>query len=477
MFAAATRLLLPAYLAACLLLGGASAAGVVANGVVQVAGVAAACVALAAGTMPRLERRAFAPLLLVLGTAVLLMLELVPLPPAVWTMLPGRAAVAGDFALARLALPWLPVSLHPDGTLVALGALIPAAAVLLLGYATPYRVRITAAVVLVVVAAVSVLLGVTQRLGGAESPLYLYAFTNRGGPTGFFANSNHLATLELVAIPFSAALMTGAHHRAGTERRHGRRIAFGAVAVLLALGVIAGRSAAGQLLLLPVAAASFLLFQRAERIRWRRWQVRAGLAGMLVAVPLGIAAVATVNHLGAEADALDPHMRRTAIATTLRAALDHLPLGSGGGSMPLVYPLYEDPAAARAQFLNHAHSDVAEVLLEHGLPGLALMIAGVALWVGCGRRLWRRDAAGDVRGDAVRLSLARAGFVAVGAVLAHSVVDYPLRTAAIMAATGFAALMMIAPPPVELAAPRRRRARRAQGGRRRIAVDLGGGAA
>jgi O-antigen ligase len=466
--AAAVSMLLPVYLALCLVAGGASAAGHVANGLLQVAGVALACWALAAGRVARPQGRAAAPLLLLAAAAALLAIELVPLPPALWTLLPGRGVAAQGFALAGMAAPWAPLSLYPDGTLVALTALLPTAATLVLGYAASRRPRTAAAGVLVGTALAAVLLGVMQRLGGAASPLYLYAFTNRGSATGFFANSNHLATLALMALPFAAALAVEPHHRSGTRRGQVRRIALGAVAAILVVGVIAARSAAGQLLLLPVLAGAWLVFQRGERIRWRRWQVRAGIAVAALAVPLGIGVAVTANHLGAEVGAVDPFMRRVAIATTARAGLEHLPLGSGGGSMPLVYPLYEDPAAARAQFLNHAHSDYAEVLLEHGLPGVALILAALALWVACGRGLWRR---GDEAAEGA--TLARAGFVALGAVLAHSLVDYPLRTAAIAAATAFAALAMVQPPTLAVAAAARgHRRHRARGGRRRIAVEL-----
>lgn len=470
MFTVASRILLPAYLALCLLLGGASAAGHAANGLLQLAGVAAVLIVLVAGAMPRLEWRALIPLLLVLGATALLALELVPLPPMLWTVLPGRGAVAQGFALAGMPLPWLPLSLHPDGTLAALTGLIPAAAMLVLGYAAPARARLHAVYVLLAVALVSMLLGLMQRLGGMDSPLYIYAITNRGGSTGFFANSNHLATLELMALPFAAALAVETHHRAGTVRQRGRQVAFGALAALLALGVIAGRSAAGQLLLLPVLAGAFLLFQRGERIRWRRWQVRAGLAAVAVAVPLGIAAAVLVNDLGQEVGTINPYMRRVAITTTALAGVQHLPFGTGGGSMPYVYPLYEKPDEAIYQYLNHAHGDYAEVLLEHGLIGVALVLAAIAWWVMQGRRLWRREAE-DARG---RVALSRAGFVALGAVLGHSAVDYPLRTAAIMAATALAAIVTLAPPTLQQAtraarAPHRRGKHRRN--RIRIAMD------
>ena len=73
--------------------------------------------------------------LLVLTALMLLvpLIQLVPLPPSIWTALPGRAPVADGFRLLGQPLPWLPMSLAPARTVASLLWLLPALAVLL-GY-------------------------------------------------------------------------------------------------------------------------------------------------------------------------------------------------------------------------------------------------------------------------------------------------------------------------------------------------------
>ena len=48
------------------------------------------------------------------------------------------------------------------------------------------------------------MLGVLQATSAdvLQSPWYLYRYSNFGIATGFFANSNHMASLLVVSIPF-----------------------------------------------------------------------------------------------------------------------------------------------------------------------------------------------------------------------------------------------------------------------------------
>jgi O-antigen ligase len=87
------------------------------------------------------------------------------------------------------------------------------------------------------------------------------------------------------------------------------------------------------------------------------------------------------------------------------------------------------------QFANHAHNDYVEAVLELGAAGLLLILAFLFWW---GRRAysaWSRDFEGA--------ALARAGSVMVGVVLSHSIVDYPIRTAAIAAVFAFGCALMV----------------------------------
>ena len=71
------------------------------------------------------------PLFLIFAAVVVPVLQLVPLPPQVWTILPGRAEVAEAFRAAGMSLPFLPISLEPLTTLRSVFSLLPAVAVFL----------------------------------------------------------------------------------------------------------------------------------------------------------------------------------------------------------------------------------------------------------------------------------------------------------------------------------------------------------
>ena len=95
--------------------------------------------------------------------------------------------------------------------------------------------------------------------------------------------------------------------------------------------------------------------------------------------------------------------------------------GSGIGTFEQVYRMNENPAAVDHYYVNHAHNDYLELAIETGLPGLLLLLLFLAWW---GNSVWRmvRSPAAD--------HYAMAGAIASAAILLHSVVDYPLRTAA-----------------------------------------------
>jgi O-antigen ligase len=114
--------------------------------------------------------------------------------------------------------------------------------------------------------------------------------------------------------------------------------------------------------------------------------------------------------------------REQILQTTGRAMADYLPAGSGLGSFRKVYRLYESPGTVTNEYVIHAHNDYAELALELGVPGVILMALFLAWWAG---------AAWAVFGRSEGSPFARAAAIASAALLAHSLVDFPLRTAAL----------------------------------------------
>jgi O-antigen ligase len=116
--------------------------------------------------------------------------------------------------------------------------------------------------------------------------------------------------------------------------------------------------------------------------------------------------------------------RKAILATTTTAMSDFLPFGSGLGSFRQVYHLYERPEQVTNTYVVHVHNDYVELALELGLAGMILIALFLAWWAVAVWRVWRTAEAGP---------FARAASIASAAILVHSLVDFPLRTAAISA--------------------------------------------
>lgn len=425
----------PAFLIACLLFGGASAAGLWSNMGLQLVALAIIFWALVVERSTPMSRSGRQLVTLAALAAALILLQLIPLPPSLWTGLGGRERIADGFRMLGEPLPWLPISLAPDRTIASALWLLPAMAVLLgivrLGSFKPGWF----AWALAAVTTMAVAIGGLQVGGGEQSPWYFYSITNRGSATGFFANANHMATLLVVTIPFLAALYLNARAKGqSVKRSSGLFVVLAGALTVLAVGVAVNGSLAGIGLCVPALAASAMMIVSRKRQvpRWSLLLLPLLLAGSVVvafSAPFG-------NNLTGQGAAGDESSRRTSFARSLEAAGDFAPLGSGVGTFQQVYRHYEDPAAVTTVYMNHAHSDLIELLLETGLPGLALILLFLFWW---GRRVlavWRAEQVDH---------FARAATIASAVILAHSLVDYPLRTAAISAILAMCCALMAEP--------------------------------
>src|SRR5437764_2055990 len=102
----------PAYLFLCLVLGG-SAQGIWANMVLQLLGIAILTWAALAPPEEPLLPPARQLLILALLAVALVAIQLVPLPPALWTHLAGREPIAHGFRILGVPTPAQPLSLTP----------------------------------------------------------------------------------------------------------------------------------------------------------------------------------------------------------------------------------------------------------------------------------------------------------------------------------------------------------------------------
>ena len=376
------------------------------------------------------------PVVLLVAIISIPLLQLVPLPASIWTILPGRPQIVQALSVAGIAPIAQPWSLTPGATFHSLLALSPAIAVFLI---TPHLTlpgRIRLVVLTLGVAMTGVVLGIAQVAGGPESPLRFYSQTNLTSGVGFFSNRNHQAGALACMIPLAAAWASGGerHDRAVDRLLNRIALALGAVFIV---GVAVSGSRAGVLLAIAAVIGGFALRGRSE-------------FSNRVPVLLGLGAAALVLMLAAQAGqfpvlerfshepALD--LRWQAAPLVVSAARTYFPFGSGIGSFIPIYQTVEQPWILGAEIFNHAHDDYLEITLEAGLAAWIIFAGFMAWWLRLSLSIWRSRA-----GDAMT-KLSCAGSVVATLLLVHSAVDYPLRTVALETLFAFALGLMVRLP-------------------------------
>lgn len=389
-----------------------------------------------AGPWPR-DRPTRLALVLLCSLLALPFLQLLPLPPALWTRLPGRGPIMIEFVAAQIALPWLPISLSPMRTWQGLLALLPAVTLFLAVLRLDLRSRRALTIVLICVGFASVILGLAQLATGPDSPFRFYGEGNVA--RGFFINRNHYAALLYVMVPFTAAWAIGLSADRRPEIIVGTALCL-LVFVSLLLGLGMAQSRAGAAIAVVAGLASFGLTRTGggpERSRGR-WQLLSSATLVGVLLVLQFAAIGLLQRM--EVDPIED-ARWQFVKVTWRAIRDFLPFGSGFGTFADLYKAYESVEQLTPAYVNNAHNDYVEAALEGGGPAIAL-VAGFLIWFFWnGISLWRIS--GPKAASAIDLTLARAAAIAIFLLLLHSFVDYPIRSIALSTIFAiFCALML-----------------------------------
>lgn len=434
-------------LAFAFVLGGASRQNEFRLAAVELAALPLLVMGLQALTRPLAGRAHLLSLGIVAAVAAIPLLQLVPLPPGIWTGLPGRSELVLALDLVGAAPSWGPLSITPDRTWQSALALLPASAIFVGILALGAENRERQVHLLLGLTILAMILGTIQLASGGGQ-FYLWRTTNLGTVAGFFANRNHFATLCLMAMPFAAMAAGQAVRR---NRQRDNLVLWMSVLLLggliIMLGVI--KSRAGIVLLGPTIIASLLVAWVAAG-RGRPHAVLLTLLGA-AAVAGAVVAVFALGPLLARFDLSGMKEGRFENWPIVAAAADtYLPVGAGVGSFDAVYRSVEPLQRLDSSYFNQAHNDYLEIWLESGWFGIALLIVFL-VWFG--KRTWSawRGSSSPTR------NLQRASTVALGVVLLHSAVDYPLRT--VTAMTLFAmccAILEFAGQPEEQHQTRRR---------------------
>jgi O-antigen ligase len=382
--------------------------------------------------MPRAQRQLLGVVLLAFAIVIL---QLIPLEPSVWEALGARRLIADGYKVLGVSAPWLPLSVAPYESLSTIFAVLPALGLLAAALRVGCR-PLWLVIALVAGTIAGILLGALQVSSAdpANSPWYLYEDTNLGVATGFFANANHMADLLVITLPFLAALLVSVRGARNVQRYSAVVALVAGATLVVAVGIALNGSLAGYGLTVPVLIASVAIIVPA-RNRFIRWLAPAagilliGAVGWLATTPLSNTSALRANA------ATSVQSREDIVATTAKATREFMPLGSGVGTFQRVYALYEDhDRLDPTTYVNHAHNDYLEIALETGVPGLVVLVLFLLWWAAAAWRAWRP---GDVD------PFARAAAVASAAILVHSFVDFPLRTAAISSCFAFCLALLV----------------------------------
>jgi O-Antigen ligase len=408
-----------------LLFGGGGAYGWP-DAVVQLAALPLLAWALFKLTPSQLDRGGLWAIALLCAILAWPLLQLVPMPPSLWSALPGRSEIASAYEAAGIKLPWLPISLYPSATWFALLSLLPAAAIFLAMLSVEQRSRRILIVLIFIIIFVSVLLDLLQTMAEG-GPLRFYAITNPDRAVGFFANANHNAAFLYSAIPFAVAWAIG------LVRDHRRNRAIGvALLLLLILTIIIGvsvtRSRAGMALLFVAGLSGVLLAWRHDwgqsGRRLLHFAIGANLVALLLAFQFGF--VGFMQRVEQSESFED--IRWPAAQVTLQAAIANMPFGSGFGTFAPIYEKFAPRTLLRDRYLNQAHNDWLDLWLSGGAPAIVLAVGFLAWLTASTFKLW---STGQPEARVLDLALARAAPIVIVLLLLHSMVDYPLRTAAL----------------------------------------------
>lgn len=384
---------------------------------------------------PRFDwRRAMPVALLVALTILIVALQLLPLPPVIWTALPGRELFLGASEVSGQAQPWRPISISPGATQNALGSLVVPATFLVLAanltYAQLWRIS-----ELILAAIFAGCLVAIFQFSGAEfdNPLINYS---RGTISGNFANRNHFALFIALGCLIAPVCGFRCAERSSWKPIAGVSLLPFFLVVLLSTGSRSGLVLGVIGLLLGLAIVWTRLTQAMRH--WSRSKVYGIVGGALLVMAGSIALSLKLDRAVALDRAFDlqvtDDLRSQLFPFVMNAIGRYFPVGAGFGTFDEVFRMEEPDALLQPLYFNHAHNDWLEVILDGGLAAGAL-VAGSLAW--CMRAIYR---VGWKKREEHTLSLVGAGGLLL--VMLASISDYPARTPLWMAILVIAAMWL-----------------------------------
>lgn len=375
-------------------------------------------------------RGAALPFLLAGSVALVPLLQMVPLPPELWRAVPGRDLWYRLLELAEIAPKWRPLSLDPAATERSFLALLPGLAAFVAIVHQPASDRRKLVAVVVGAALFSAILGALQVAGGRDSGFNLTGGSHSGYPIGLLRNRNHQADLLLIGLVLVCVI---GRLRSGETARAEGRLFIAAIALVFAAGVIATTSRVGMFLL-PFALGSGMLILFGVRPKPKALLI----AGGVIALSAFIVSQSSAFQRAAARFDFTTDLRFDFWRDTMWAIGEYAPWGSGLGTFVPVFQTAENLNLVNRFYVNNAHNDYLELMLEAGAPAIVLLLAFLGFILASGYRLARKE-----RGSKDKI-LAAGALISILLIMVHSAFDYPLRVLSLEAVFGLLCGLLVA---------------------------------
>lgn len=356
----------------------------------------------------------------------IVILQLIPLPPAIWQSLPGREFLAEAAAITGSPDKWRPLSINPENTLAAgIYLIVPFTAFLAVtALSRDNQIRLIWCLLAAAILHITVSFG--QILSGGES-FYMYQTTHKGLPIGIFANRNHIALFLLLCVILLPSVFTPRLSSAPLLRQ----MLFWSCVIAFGIAILATNSRAITVLfLLTLMFLALISLPTQHR--------RKGIAAIIITIFSASALIWAAlqgNNLGtlqtlSERFQQEDDYRYEFWPETLTTAVHYFPIGSGTGTFDEAFRSQESLDIVGTHFVNHAHNDYIEIVIENGLLGVLIIIA-IFLMLSPAVRTAIRDHTVKKAPDLPLLAGWAAAMIGL-----HSMLDYPLRSLAIAALSG-----------------------------------------
>jgi O-antigen ligase len=328
------------------------------------------------------------------------LVQLVPLPDALWRTLPGHEPYA--MVLDRFAAPggvgqWRAISIIPTATEYGWLALLPPLACLLavLRLSTDQVARLL--LLMAVFAGAESLLGLLQVAPGGGGLLYLgNEEPGQNVAIGTFVNRNHLAAMLAMVLPVIVGLIVHGLRpglrrvkrpaKAAASEAVAQRVLLFAAAVMILVCLVFTKSRAGIASgLIGLACAAVVLVRaRAASVGTSSMRNASHIVtalvviATLIALTIGIGPVLSGLAAGQLQGSAD--FRAAIYVATVNAAIEFLPFGSGLSTFAGIFPRFQIGDAGG--YIDYAHNDYLQAFMELGLVApvvVGLLLAAYAL--------------------------------------------------------------------------------------------------